>query len=132
MKRDMDLARTILFAIEESHDDTQASIHLPVERYDTLHISHHIRLLKEGGLIHAIESSHSLQASTSWKPHSLTWKGHDFLDLIRDDEVWQGVKEEEARLGGELPSDLIIELALSAMRSKMVSLGHVEEPVRLA
>ncbi|WP_165784518.1 DUF2513 domain-containing protein [Zhengella mangrovi] len=121
MKRDMNLARKILFAIEASRDDTQASIRLPVDDYDTLHISHHIQLLKEGGLIHAIESTHTLNASTSWKPHSLTWKGHDFLNLIRDDATWEAIKDEEARLGGDLPSDLIAETAQSIMRKRLTS-----------
>lgn len=132
MRRDMNLARAILFAIEQSRDDTQASIQLPVEDYDTLHISHHIRLLKEGGLIHAIESSHSLNSSTSWKPHSLTWKGHDFLDLIRDEKIWEAVQEKEAKLGGALPFELIIEVALSVMRERLSSFDLAKDSTKAA
>lgn len=119
MKRDMDLARKILFAIEKSADDTRSSIRLPEREYATLHLSHHIRLLKEAGFIHAVEAFHSLSATTAWVPHSLTWQGYDFLNLVRDEEVWKAIKAEQVRLGNELPTELIVEFASSLMRNKI-------------
>lgn len=102
----------------------QSSIKLPEDEYDTLHISHHIRLLKEGGLIHAIEASHSLHASTAWIPHSLTWKGHDFLDLIRDESTWNTIRTVQSRLEGDLPTELIVDLATTLLRDR---LAHLDE-----
>lgn len=113
----MDLSRLILLAIENSVDDEPASIRLPIRTYDDLHISHHVRLLKEAGFIHAIEN-HRLQTGVAWIPHSLTWQGHDFLNAIRDDEVWAGVRKVAADTGGDLPSQIIHSLALDAMKKK--------------
>lgn len=125
MKRDMDLARKILFAIEKSTDDMNSSIQLPDDEYDTLHISHHVRLLKEGGLIHAIEASHSLHASIAWVPHSLTWQGHDFLDLIRDPQIWNEIIAVQDRFGIDLPTDFILELAASLLKGKLAEEGEI-------
>lgn len=30
----------------------------------------------------------------------LTWKGHEFLDNIRDNTVWNAVKEKASKFGG--------------------------------
>lgn len=119
MKRDMDLARIILLAIERSRDDEPASIKLPTDKYDDLHISLHVRLLKEANLIHAIESSRGFQSSTSWTPHSLTWEGHEFLDAIRSDTIWEKVKLAESEFGSDLPFSIISELAESEVRKTL-------------
>ncbi len=118
MKRDMDLARRILLAIESSVDDEPASIKLDFAGYDQLHLSQHVRLLHEAGLIHAIQT-HGLNAVTAWIPHSLTWQGHDFLDAVRDEAVWQHVRGKEAMAAGDLPTQIIYTLALDALRRKL-------------
>lgn len=118
MRRDLDLARKILLAIEASKDDEPASIRLPMREYDDLHLSHHVRLLMEAGLIHAIET-HRIEPGLAWTPHMLTWQGHDFLDAIRDDAVWDKIKAKFADHGGDLPSDIIYEIALDEARRKI-------------
>ncbi len=119
MKRSLELARTILLAIERSEDDEPSSIRLPTADYDELHISLHVRLLKEADLIHAIESTRGFNASSSWIPHSLTWKGHDFLDAVRNESVWRAIKSREADFGSDLPADVIYDLAIRDVRKRV-------------
>ena len=123
MKRNMELARLILLAIEQSDDDEPASIRLPTDKYDDLHISLHVRLLHEANLIHAIETTRGFNSSSAWIPHSLTWQGHEFLDVIRLDVIWEILKLEEAKFGGDLPFAVSFDLALNKVREMVGTLG---------
>ena len=114
MKRDMELMRRILLAIEASNDDEPNSIRLPRHEFDPLHIAHHIRLLQEGNLIHAVENR-----GTAIVPHSLTWQGHEFLNAIRDNAIWETLKRFEALAGGDLPTVMLYELAMREMRNRL-------------
>ncbi|WP_428642599.1 DUF2513 domain-containing protein [Roseibium sp.] len=117
MKRDMALVRTILFALEASKDNEPASVHLP-HNVDDLHMNYHIRLMKEGGLIHAIEMSRSMYP-TAWVPHTLTWAGHEFLDAVRDPDIWNAVQDLESRSQLPLPISIIEAFALDALGRKV-------------
>lgn len=111
MKRDLDLVRLILIAIENSADDEPGSIRLPRHEVDPLHLAYHIRLLHEGRLIHAVENRGSAIV-----PHSLTWHGHEFVTAIRDDGIWQAIKAIEGGAGGNLPFAMLYELAIRELR----------------
>ena len=117
MKRDMALVRTILLALEASRDNEPASVALPRD-VDDLHMNYHVRLMKEGGLIHAIEISRSM-STTAWVPHTLTWAGHEFLDAVRDADVWQAVLDLEARNHLPLPFSIIHAFALDTLGRKV-------------
>ncbi|MEZ5839368.1 MAG: DUF2513 domain-containing protein [Hyphomicrobiales bacterium] len=116
MKRDLELLRKIIIAIEASVDDEVSSIRLPVG-YDPLHLSHHIRILFEAGLIHAFESR-PYNATASWVPHSLTWAGYEFLAAVRDPDIWRQMMAAVAAAGGELPVAIIEQLALREWRRR--------------
>jgi hypothetical protein len=62
MKRDMDLVRSILIAMEE-HAEGYAPSRLAIEGYDEETVLHHVYLMKQGGLITA-HDIHSHQASS--------------------------------------------------------------------
>ncbi|MDB5971361.1 MAG: Uncharacterized protein JWQ90_3811 [Hydrocarboniphaga sp.] len=91
MKRDMDLARQILLAIEGQEDaDGSSWFALEFEGVSDKSVSHHIRLLHEAGLLDAIDLS--TMAGPEWRPKSLTWAGHEFLDAARDETLWNKAK----------------------------------------
>ena len=87
MRRDWDLARPILLKIEalEASDATLGPDALP--GYDPEQVSYHFRLLDEAGLIHP-DCSRSLNAPLHCWARSLTWAGHELLDQIWRDTVW--------------------------------------------
>jgi hypothetical protein len=94
----MDLARMILLAIERRGEDEPAAIRFD-DRCSETALSEHTRLLVEAGLIHALEARHG-EGYSRWQPQSLTWAGHDFLDLIRSDAAWEHIKQIMKRTGG--------------------------------
>ena len=91
MKRDMDLIREILFGVEELPTSPNWRP-LEIEGYPPEEISYHIKLLAQAGLIEAQDMT-SRGQGLDWRPHSLTWDGHEFLNAARDDNRWKTAKE---------------------------------------
>ena len=85
MRRDFELVREILLAIEAS-DKAQGAIQLEIPDHDSEVVAYHVKLLHEAGLITAINAS--TRAGLDWIPKSLTWEGHEFLDAAKNDTVW--------------------------------------------
>jgi hypothetical protein len=87
---------------------------------DPASVDGHIHLLVEAGLIEAKEVPHHLRQPVHGRlyPTRLTWAGHDFLDAIRRDRVWEKVKAE----GADLPFGVVKELAIATLRA-MIGLG---------
>ena len=98
MKRDMDLVRNILLALEESNSDPLEWVNLKFDGRSDLEVSYHIRLLNEAGLIDAIDASS--MDGTEWHAQCLTAFGHDYLDSVRDPEIWAQTKEGAKKVGG--------------------------------
>ena len=119
MKRDLDLCRKILFAIESSVDGETNSIKLPRQDYDPIHLNNNIRLLSEGKLIHAVQGGHSLRGHPALMPLSLTWAGCEFLAAVSNDAVWEKLKAHEQEAGAELPVEILHELALRELRGRV-------------
>ena len=109
MTRDMDLVRSIMLEIEE-HQDPGSPVRLKAEGYSPEQVAGHVRLLVEAGLIDAV--NFSTLGRVDWRPKTLTWAGHEFLDATRNNTVWQKVKAEIKDRGVTLPFQLIQELAM--------------------
>ena len=118
MKRDMDLVRKLLFAIE-THEFSSRLENPPVEGYDEATIDHHVFLMKEAGLVEAL----SIDTQQSG-PHRraaarrLTWKGHDALDVLRSDTVWAKTKGIVAKAGGA-SIQMVIDVASSVVKEQL-------------
>ncbi len=91
MKRDLDLIRAILMAVEDSGHDLGSWMDLSIEGKTQLELSYHVQLLHEAGLIEAIDLS--TKDGMHWEPKKLTWSGHEFLDDARNDTTWQRAKK---------------------------------------
>lgn len=91
MMRDMDLCRRILFAIEEQYVAT-AICNLKIDGYTTEQVAYHCNVLYEAGLISDYRAQYASGEIYTFGVGSLTWDGHDFLDKIREDTVWNRTK----------------------------------------
>jgi len=104
MKRDMDLAREILFQVETSGDPIEW-VEIAVDGHSEEEISYHIKLLCQANLIEANDCS-SMNGK-SWKATSLTWTGHEFLDAARNENLWNKAKTYLNEKGVEFTFDSI-------------------------
>ena len=116
MKRDLDLSRAILQQIEEKSDGRGCPPLVFPDRTPQ-EVSYHVKLLQQGGLIDA--SDLSTMHGMDFRPKSLTSAGHDFLEAIRNDTVWNNVKDHAKKKGIELPFSMLSGLAMDLVRSVM-------------
>jgi hypothetical protein len=93
MKRDMDLVREILLAAEKAPAGGNSD-ELVIEGHNDDEITEHVRLLVDGGYI---EATFFLGGGQSFLLQDMTWKGHDFLDAVRDQGVWPRRKRRSQR-----------------------------------
>ena len=100
MKRDMELARAILFALEEIGEHDPIPNPFIIEGYDPKTVGHHVHLLAEAGLITAISTKLLSDLTSQAMPRELTWLGHDFIDTMRSQEVWEKTKTAMKEVGG--------------------------------
>ncbi|MCG7375236.1 DUF2513 domain-containing protein [Pseudomonas luteola] len=122
MKRSMDLIRELLLRLEGiSVDGTSYYIldpsdkELQVEGFSSDQIGYHLSLLREAGLIDP-PSGGTLAGGIDFR--RLTWSGHDFLDSIRDPEVWDKTKQ-GAKAAGGFTLDLLKDLAKGLIKKKI-------------
>ncbi len=116
MKRDMDLIRELLLKLEAlpiqqgsvvhlSLDEDDPEDDLRVEGFTTDQIGYHLNLIDEAGLL--VGAGNRPMSGILFR--SLSWDGHDFLDSIRDPEVWRKTRNGVKEVGGftfELVKDL--------------------------
>lgn len=91
MKRNMDLCRLILFKIEDEYKSTALS-NLQIDGYDMEIIAYHCDLLFEAGLIKSYNPTYASDKIYFFSVGALTWEGHDFLDKIRENTMWNRTK----------------------------------------
>lgn len=117
MKRDYDLIRDLLFQVERSSKNAidQSPWHVfKSDKESNEVINYHVRLMKEQGLFFkrtvTLKSKDSAgRPVAKFLPDALSSKGQDFLDEIRNPEVWKktkGVAEDVGSFGFELVKNL--------------------------
>jgi len=116
LERDLNLSREIMLLIENNNDDRNEP-DFPSE-WSREVIVYHVKILEQAGYV---------KSKVFWadnKPimitSSLTWEGHEFLDSIKNDNIWNktkdGIKEKGLELGS-VPLSVVKDFALMQMKS---------------
>jgi hypothetical protein len=120
MRRDPDLIRALLLAVEAADGEL---LHQPAVRgYDRRTVHFHVRLLLEAGYLSTALPDRSIRQD--WILLRLSWSGYDFLDRVRDGEVWRGTKQVAAKLGSwslETLGTIAREIVLTKARTLGIS-----------
>lgn len=94
MKRDIELERKVLFAIEEKYQAGDGSIfNVSVEGYSMPIVAEHCKLLYQQDLIGGYNPSFADNHIFSFSVQNMTAAGYDYLELIRNDDVWEKTKK---------------------------------------
>lgn len=91
MQRNMDLVRMILLRLESSPTG-RAPRDLEITSFRPEEVGYHAHIMKQEGLIEGVNTTHLASPGPEVKPTSLTWKGHEFLELARDQDRWNRAK----------------------------------------
>ncbi|WP_323972485.1 DUF2513 domain-containing protein [Aeromonas hydrophila] len=122
MKRDWEIIRAILTKIEDDVSFQKRFLELSDFNKATLDecyvIAEHMRLLIDAQLVRG-EMSQRLGVNivSGFTARGLTFAGHEFLDAIRNDTVWNKTKETFKIKGLDMTFDLIKTVAGSVATS---------------
>jgi hypothetical protein len=112
MKRNWDTIRGILILLEEKKAEEHALrlSNFPKER--SSETSYHVELLIEAGLVHGQMSKTIGAKVRDFTAIRLTWQGHELLDAIKNDTVWNKTKESFISKGLSMSFDLVKSVAI--------------------
>lgn len=114
MKRDWELVRRILIAVEELESRRQQVDHHSFPGSSEEDVSYHIYIMKEAGLVKAVCSSELGGRRNCWA-NELTWEGHEFLDKIRSQTMWSQINKVAKEKGLTLSFEVIKAAATSVV-----------------
>lgn len=120
MKRNDDLIRDLLLAIEEAPaGKTVAGRDLHRPDHADADVIEHLKLLDDAGFLD-VEfrrhlGDHGPQLGNT-EVCRLTWDGHEFIATIRSDTVWNKTKERVADVGGSVSLTTLSEVAGSVAK----------------
>jgi hypothetical protein len=109
MKRDMDLVRMIVFAIE-SHEHGSMDKMVVIDGYSEEQVGYHAHLMEQAGLIDGFDTSSREVDSPTVQPTSLTWAGHEFADNARSETTWNKARTTIAATVGTVAFGVLAEL----------------------
>lgn len=112
MKRDFDLVREILLAVEAAVDPEEPLIHsLSIDNYDQAIVNEHVKLLIEYGLIEGECKFSTNNRILLTAIRGLTPRAYDFLDNIRNDSIWRKIQNHVSSTVGTASLDIIEKFA---------------------
>lgn len=120
MKRDAELVRKLLLFFDDKLGPEYVKVP-EIPGYDDLTIKYHLVLLYDAGFL----SCEPVKSSSSDRviyvlPFDLTWAGHEFLDRIRNDHIWNEIMSDIRKRGLVSASvDILKRLADAAIRKRL-------------
>jgi Hypothetical protein (DUF2513) len=119
MKRDMELIRKMILAIEDSSDG-YAPYPMSIEGYTDGQIGYHAFLLVDAGLASGTNITTTADLGPSYRLSHLTAAGHDFADSARVQFIWDEVMTTMKEQGVVSASiDLLKRLLDKALRKRL-------------
>lgn len=109
MKRNWDVIRKIMVKLEEVPTESGQLDSDEIGGVDNETAFYHMRMMIEAGL--AVGSCPEMLGRTHGCLMRLTWEGHELLDKIRRDTVWNKVKETARVKGIDLSTEIVGSLA---------------------
>lgn len=114
MKRDWEIIRRVLIALEEKEDLSPIDEE-SIPGFPPAEVAYNMGLMIEAGLADGRQMS-TIGMGYAPPPTALlrlTFKGHDFLSSIRGEDLWNQVKKKAVEKGIDLSFDVAFALAKS-------------------
>ncbi|WKA31591.1 DUF2513 domain-containing protein [Bradyrhizobium roseum] len=122
MTRDMDLVRDILLRLEQLPATRDEYVQVAVDgeifrdlKASAPEIGYHVKLLIDHGFILSRSKRHP---TIGFLFEGLSWEAHDFVDSVRNDDIWNKTKAGAQRAGG-WTFELLRELAKSIIKHEL-------------
>ena len=111
MKRDMEVIRELLLWLEEQESFAVIGNQIP-DFGDRPKTIGHLALLESGGFVYQSQKG----------VYRVSWDGYEFLDKVRDPEIWNKTKDGAAKVGS-WSIKFLGDLATGFMRAKAIEFG---------
>ena len=118
MTRDMDVIRRILLHVEEAKQPVHG---IPDCAPDVF--AYNASLLIEGGFVEGKSSRGPKGIPRAAFILHMTWKGHEFLDAARNDNVWHTAKEKMLKPGMSWTFGLLTEVLKALAKQQLARVG---------
>ena len=118
MKRDLDLIRKMVLAIEDSPSGW-APDKIQIEGYTDHQIGYHAWLLLDAGLAKGDDITSTGSGGPEGYISSLTWAGHEFADAARDETRWKKAMATVKDKTGTVTLGVLTQLLLSLMKAAL-------------
>lgn len=116
MKRDMELIRLLLLRAELIREQDEFP---DLSGYTEEQRDYHSALLIEAGLIDGFIRKDMYGFPVNVNTFRLTWAGHNFVDAMREDTVWNKVKQKFIKPGVSWTFDLLLEYAKLEIKQRI-------------
>lgn len=117
VKRDMDLVRALLLAIQNRPADQNVLAH--IEGYSEDQIDEHLYLLEQAGLIELLGTGTLQNFNGLQRVSRLTWEGHEYCEAFRDEGRWQETKRLMGKTGGFV-LEVAKQIAVDLLRKQLL------------
>ena len=119
MKKNWEIIRTILIRLEDSDTPNTVINAKDLSEYSEQEVAYNMRLLNEGEFIQAkiIESKNGSGLISTALARRLMNKGHELLEIIRNDSVWSKIKNKFKSSGVDMTFDLVLSIGKNVMKS---------------
>ena len=114
-KRDLDRMREILLHLEQQESD-DGQVWTRGDAFFVASDQYQITLLKQAGFL---KGDYQTMGSVVTDQLMITFDGHDYLDAIRDDGIWQKTKTAVLETGGNATVEILKALALGFLKQKI-------------
>jgi hypothetical protein len=118
MKREMDLIRSMVLAVEDAPHGFAVD-DLVIDGYTREQIDYHAYLLIQGGLVRGEEISCFGDASPVGRISSLTWEGHEFAAAARDESRWKEATRIAKEKSGTVTVGVITQFLAALMKAPL-------------
>ena len=120
MKRDMELIRQLLFTLEKQNIDanglrTIKPFEIEIEGYDVTENKHHLIMLADSPFL----KSDGFEWSGALLFRGISWEGHEIINTIRDNEIWEKTVNDIKKKGVDGVISLIVEVAKAITKNKL-------------
>ena len=121
MTRDWEIIRAILVRLEESNTPNSVVNMQDFEGIEEQSVAYNMRLLRDENCIEAniLETSTGDNLIGAAIARRLTPKGHDLLDSIRNETVWNQIKDKFQSKSLDMTIDLVIKVGMRIMDSML-------------
>lgn len=125
MIRDWEIIRAILIKLESSSTPNARLNMNQIEGHDPQTVAYHMRLLKDAGCIEASirDSSTGDNLIIAASAKTLTTRGHDLLDALRNKHFWNKIKEVFREKSMDMTIEGIFEVAKSLAKVAVTTLS---------